>query len=84
MGLFTTILRIGSMMDWATPVVNNARKVSGFEVVGFEDGEMAEAERIIKRHGGKGLDVSWDGGWTMMVPEAEADECRRDLAKMRR
>ena len=84
MGLFTSILKVGAMMDWATPVVNEAKKMRGHEVIGFTDDEMVEAERICKRHGGSGLDVSWDGGWTMMVPGNMADECRREIKRMRR
>ena len=81
MGLLRTLLKVGSMMDWATPVVNIGRGMSGHKQIVFTDGDMAHAERILKKHGGKGLDVTYDGQWGMMVPDENLDAAIRDLKR---
>jgi len=81
MGLFTNILKIGAMMDWASPVVNGVRKANGDGMIEFSDAEFKVADRIIRRHGGRGIDVTHELDWYQMVPRKNYDACIADLRK---
>jgi len=81
MGLFTNILKIGAMMDWASPVVNGVRKANGDGMIEFSDAEFKVADKIIRKHGGRGIDVTHELDWYQMVPHRNYDACIADLRK---
>lgn len=66
MGLLDTMFKIGSLLDWGTPLVNAGRAISGdWQAVEVDSLDEAIA---LNSNGGKGIDITNDGRFYVMMP----------------